>query len=70
MPQPVCAGCNLTMVAPRDGHEIAPGWAVVRIEAHGNATLSIGYMYVCPNCLFSVTPKQTSLLNEPMKEQP
>jgi hypothetical protein len=59
---PICNGCNTKMPTPRDDHEIAAGWTVVRIEAHGNATLSIGYMYVCPSCTITITPAQTSLL--------
>ncbi len=49
------------MPLPRDGHEIAVGWTVARIESHGSATLSIGYMYVCPDCHITVTRSQTSL---------
>jgi hypothetical protein len=52
------------MPVPKDGLEIYCGWTVVRIEAHGNITLTIGYLYVCPNCSISVKPKQTSLLGQ------
>jgi hypothetical protein len=64
MPQPTCSGCQVPMVPPRDGCEIAVGWTVVRFETHGNITLSIGYLYMCPNCTFNVVRKQTELTGQ------
>lgn len=61
---PTCSGCGTKMPVPKDGQEIYCGWTVVRLEAHGNITLSIGYLYVCPSCTFKVAPKQISLLGQ------
>jgi hypothetical protein len=61
MAQTTCSGCQLPMPPSKDGHEIAVGWTVVRIETHGNITLTTGYLYICPGCTFHVTPNQTTI---------
>ena len=52
------------MPVPKDGHEIYCGWTVARLETHGNITITIGYLYICPTCTIKTTPKQTSLLGQ------
>lgn len=57
----VCSHCQKTMPPDRQGHEIAVGWSVVRIELHNQKDLEIGYMYLCSGCMIQTTTRQIAL---------
>lgn len=49
------------MPPDKDGNEIPVDWTVIRIEEHLQTKMIIGYHYLCPNCTFTLLPKQTTL---------
>lgn len=49
------------MTPDRQGHEIAIGWTVVRIELHNQKDLDIGYLYLCPGCMIQTASRQVKL---------
>ena len=59
-----CSHCNTPMPPDRDGHEIATGWTVVRVEEHGKERIEIAYLYVCPRDMITVIEKQVPLFVE------
>jgi len=64
-----CSHCLKPMPPSRDGREIAVGWTVMRVELHGDSTINVGYLYLCPNDMMATLPKQLSLNDEPHRAE-
>jgi hypothetical protein len=58
------------MPPDKEGHEIAIGWAVARVERHQAKTIHIEYLYLCQGCTLTPSPLQSSLFSETPQGSP